>query len=43
MYERHIKKRIIESLNEFRVVHFPGVRQAGKSTLIIQLSEETGR
>lgn len=43
MYERHIKKRILESLQEFRVVYIPGARQAGKSTLIRQLSEETGR
>ncbi|MFT5657609.1 MAG: putative AAA+ superfamily ATPase [Gammaproteobacteria bacterium] len=43
MYERHIKKRIVESLNEFRVVYVPGARQAGKSTLIRQISEETGR
>jgi predicted AAA+ superfamily ATPase len=43
MYERHIKKRILESLQEFRVVYIPGARQAGKSTLARQLSEETGR
>ncbi|MFT6957686.1 MAG: putative AAA+ superfamily ATPase [Halieaceae bacterium] len=43
MYERHIKKHILESLQEFRVVYIPGARQAGKSTLIRQLSEETGR
>ena len=43
MYKRHIKKRILESLEEFRVVYVPGVRQAGKSTLVRQLSEETGR
>jgi uncharacterized protein len=43
MYTRHIQKRIIESLDEFRVVYVPGARQAGKSTLIRKLSEETGR
>lgn len=43
MYKRHIKKRILESLQEFRVVYIPGARQAGKSTLIRQLSEETGQ
>jgi predicted AAA+ superfamily ATPase len=43
MYERHIKKRILESLKEFRVVYVPGARQAGKSTLARQLSEEKGR
>ena len=43
MYKRHIQKRIIESLEEFRVVYVPGARQAGKSTLVRQLSEETGR
>jgi len=43
MYERHIKDRMIESLNEFRIVYVPGARQAGKSTLARQLSEETGR
>ena len=43
MYERHIKDRMIESLNEFRIVYVPGARQAGKSTLARQLSEETGK
>lgn len=43
MYTRQIKKRILESLDEFRVVYVPGARQAGKSTLARQLSEETGR
>ncbi len=43
MYKRHIKKRILESLEEFRIVYLPGARQAGKSTLVRQLSEETGR
>ena len=43
MYNRHIQKRILESLEEFRVVYVPGARQAGKSTLVRQLSEETGR
>lgn len=43
MYARHIKQRILESLEEFRVVYIPGARQAGKSTLARQLSEETGR
>ena len=43
MYKRHIQKRILESLEEFRVVYVPGARQAGKSTLVRQLSEETGR
>ena len=43
MYARHLKQRILESLEEFRVVYVPGTRQAGKSTLIRQLSEATGR
>ncbi|MCY4357486.1 MAG: DUF4143 domain-containing protein [Gammaproteobacteria bacterium] len=43
MYERHIRKRILESLEEFRIVYVPGVRQSGKSTLARQLSVETGR
>ena len=43
MYERHIKNRIVESLTEFRIVYVPGARQAGKSTLARQLSEEMGR
>ena len=43
MYARHIKQRILESLEEFRVVYIPGARQAGKSTLARQISEETGR
>ena len=43
MYARHIRKRILESLEEFRVVYVPGARQAGKSTLARQLSEDTGR
>ncbi len=43
MYLRHIRKRILESLEEFRIVYVPGTRQAGKSTLARQLSEKTGR
>ncbi len=43
MFARHIRKRIVESLQEFRIVYVPGARQAGKSTLARQLSEETGR
>ena len=43
VYKRHLKNRVIESLNEFRIVYIPGARQAGKSTMARQLSEEMGR
>jgi len=43
MIERSLKALLLESLNEFRIVYLPGPRQAGKSTLVKRLSEQTGR
>lgn len=43
MYQRAIKQRILESLEEFRVVYIPGPRQAGKSTLVREISDATDR
>ena len=43
MYTRNIRERILESLEEFRIVYVPGARQVGKSTLARKLSEEEGR
>lgn len=41
-YRRHIKKRIIELLHDFRIVYLTGPRQAGKSTLVREIATELG-
>jgi predicted AAA+ superfamily ATPase len=41
-YKRHIKERLIELLNDFRIVYLAGPRRSGKSTLVRQVAEEMG-
>lgn len=41
-YNRHIKERIIELLQDFRIVYLTGPRQAGKSTLAREIAKELG-
>lgn len=40
--KRHIKARLIELLNDFRIVYLTGPRQAGKSTLVREIAKELG-
>jgi predicted AAA+ superfamily ATPase len=40
--KRHIKTRLIELLNDFRIVYLTGPRQAGKSTLVREVAKELG-
>ena len=42
MIKRHIKARIKELLNDFRIVYLTGPRQAGKSTLVREIANEEG-
>jgi predicted AAA+ superfamily ATPase len=42
LYKRHIKERILELLNDFRIVYLTGPRQSGKSTLVRQIAGEMG-
>lgn len=39
-YKRHIKARLIELLNDFRIVYLTGPRQSGKSTLAKEIARE---
>ncbi len=41
-FKRHIKARIIDLLNDFRIVYLTGPRQAGKSTLVKEIANEQG-
>jgi len=41
-FNRHIKARIIDLLNDFRIVYLTGPRQAGKSTLVREIAKEQG-
>lgn len=40
--ERHLKGRISEMLNDFRIVYLTGPRQAGKSTIAKAIAQEIG-
>jgi predicted AAA+ superfamily ATPase len=40
--KRHIKARLTELLNDFRIVYLTGPRQAGKSTLVREIAREQG-
>jgi uncharacterized protein len=40
--KRHIKARLIELLNDFRIVYLTGPRQAGKSTLVREIAKDLG-
>lgn len=42
LYKRHIKARLIELLNDFRIVYLTGPRQSGKSTLAKEIARENG-
>jgi predicted AAA+ superfamily ATPase len=42
LYKRHIKERILELLNDLRIVYLTGPRQSGKSTLVRQIAGEMG-
>ena len=42
IYKRHIKTRLIDLLNDFRIVYLTGPRQAGKSTLVREIAKEQG-
>jgi len=42
MYQRFSKNRVIQLLKEFRIVYLTGPRQAGKSTLALEIAHETG-
>lgn len=41
-YQRHLKKRLMELLGDFRIVYLTGPRQAGKSTIARAVARETG-
>ncbi|MFH2124044.1 MAG: ATP-binding protein [Pseudomonadota bacterium] len=41
-FSRHINARIIELLNDFRIVYLTGPRQAGKSTLVREIARKQG-
>jgi uncharacterized protein len=41
-FNRHIKARIIDLLNDFRIVYLTGPGQAGKSTLVREIAKEQG-
>jgi predicted AAA+ superfamily ATPase len=38
--KRHIKARLIDLLNDFRIVYLTGPRQAGKSTLVREIAKD---
>jgi predicted AAA+ superfamily ATPase len=42
VFKRHIKARLIDLLNDFRIVYLTGPRQAGKSTLVREIAKELG-
>jgi len=42
LFKRHIKARLVDLLNDFRIVYLTGPRQAGKSTLVRQIAKEQG-
>ena len=42
LYKRHIKARLIELLDDFRIVYLTGPRQSGKSTLVREIAKEKG-
>jgi len=42
LYRRHIKSRVIDLLQDFRIVYLTGPRQAGKSTLVREIARELG-
>jgi predicted AAA+ superfamily ATPase len=42
LFNRHIKARLIDLLNDFRIVYLTGPRQAGKSTLVREIAREMG-
>lgn len=42
LIKRHIKARLTELLNDFRIVYLTGPRQAGKSTLVREIAKELG-
>ncbi len=42
LLKRHIKARLVELLNDFRIVYLTGPRQAGKSTLVREVAKEQG-
>jgi hypothetical protein len=42
LFNRHIKARILDLLNDFRIVYLTGPRQAGKSTLVREIAKEQG-
>ena len=42
LFKRHIKTRLIELLDDFRIVYLTGPRQAGKSTLVREIAKEQG-
>ena len=39
-FKRHIKARLTDLLNDFRIVYLTGPRQAGKSTLVREIAKE---
>ncbi|MBI3039732.1 ATP-binding protein [bacterium] len=41
-FQRHIKNRVLELLQDFRMVYLTGPRQSGKSTLARAIAEERG-
>ncbi len=41
-YKRHIKSRLHELLDDFRIVYLTGPRQSGKSTLVREIAREKG-
>jgi predicted AAA+ superfamily ATPase len=41
-FKRHIKARLMELLNDFRVVYLTGPRQSGKSTLVREVANTLG-
>ncbi len=42
LFNRHIKARIVDLLNDFRIVYLTGPRQAGESTLVREIANEQG-
>lgn len=42
LYNRQIKSRLLELLDDFRIVYLTGPRQSGKSTLVKEIAKEKG-
>ena len=42
LFKRLIKTRLVELLQDFRIVYLTGPRQAGKSTLVREIAKEQG-